>query len=220
MVDYREDAFQRIVNVGWGDNRKYLVLELYSNSSAFGNALPTTVSEIINSGIESQEAMQAPFFYGETPHQFSINAFDSRQFFQYNDYQNLNTPAKRKLLIDDIETRTGGGQNGGNPPNSPNPPVSGPENYFCGVLEGFFPTSGPLIMQGAQVGYVFLVGLYLRDHPNATHFEVALPDIFSVDPFSELNVPFTRENLLAQGCRDWSKPLADFDGAPHNPYPP
>jgi hypothetical protein len=218
MVDYREDAFQRIVNVGWNTDLRYIVLEMFVNSAATGNGFPTTIDEVINTGVESIEAMQAPFFYGETPHQFSINAFDSRQFFQYNDFQNLNTAEKRKLLIDDIETRTGGGLNGGNPPNSPNPPVSGPENYFCGTLEGFFPLTGPQIMQGAQVGYVFLVGLYLLSHPNATHFEIALPPVFSQDPFATLEGPFTKASLLAQGCRLWSGPLLDLDGAPHNPY--
>lgn len=204
----RLDPFSNIVNVGWGDQFRYWVLELFSNSSSPNPkwGLPTTVTEI-EIDFSATAELAADFFYPGG----SINAIAHREFFQYTDYQAINTIAKRKALIDSVSARTAG--------------LASIENYFLGTLECFFDVNGsgtgPILDQpnGWQIGYVFLLGKYAIDHPSVTHFETSLPDIFSVVPFAQVDKPFTEASLIAAGARNWGKALLDWDGAPHNPYP-
>ena len=92
MVDYREDAFQRIVNVGWPQNLRYIVKDLGDNSSENSpadilvphNCTYADISAVI--GDIETETNPVDFFYSTAP---AITTL-----------ADLNTINKRKALID------------------------------------------------------------------------------------------------------------------------
>lgn len=176
--------FQTLTAVSWQTISRYAVIELYSNS---GDAVAGTFPPVLPTtasmvvGLMGVEYTSSLVFSSAIPD--GITANDTADADKVN-LDAINTIKKRKKIIDDSTS------------------------YWLVTIQAW--SDGTTVHQ-AQIGYIFMLGRYVLDHPSVSHF------FFDASSIGGSGEDITWDRPLAKvpsPCRDWSLGLLDLDDAP------